>query len=373
MGGRARGENPSRMVLVPVFLLLLFPLIPRPAMGLEVGAESAVLLEADTGQVLWERRGEERRDIASTTKIMTALLALELGRPEEPVSVSPSAAWTEGSSMELRPGEVYPLGELLEGLMLVSGNDAAVAIAEHLAGSVENFALLMTARALSLGLRHTRFANPHGLTEEGHFSTARDLAFLTRRAMEVSAFRKLVCRREGVACGRGPGGEPTFRHLVNTNRLLFAYPWVEGVKTGTTAAAGSCLVASARKGGRRLIAVVLASPDRWSDALELLNYGYESTFRLNFAPAGVPQGTVEVSGGRKREVRVGTISDLWAVVKEDEVGSLQKVLHLPRVVPAPVKAGEKLGFIAVKVGEREVGRAELVALEDSSRCFFCGP
>jgi len=371
------GED-VRHILESSFLLVLLALglalAPGPVRAAEprVGAESAVLLEAETGEILWERRGEERRDIASTTKIMTALLALELGRLEEQVAVSENAAFTEGSSMELRPGEVYPLGELLEGLMLVSGNDAAVAVAEHLAGSVENFAILMNARARSLGLFNTRFANPHGLTEEGHFSTARDLALLTRRAMAVPSFRRLAGRREATACGWNPRGERTSRQLASTNRLLFSHPWIEGVKTGTTAAAGSCLVASGVKGGRRLIAVVLASPDRWGDTLELLEYGYNHFLRLNLAPAGIPQALVRVAGGRKREVPVGTLADLWAVVKKDELEKLRKVLLLPRAVSAPVGEGERVGAVVVRVGGKEVARRELVALQGVSRCFFCG-
>lgn len=312
-----------------------------------VGAAAAVLLDATTGQILFEKRAHERRPPASTTKIMTAILALEMGRLDETVTVSARAAHTEGSSMYLRPGDRYPLRDLLAGLLLVSGNDAAVAIAEHIGGSVENFAILMTARARSLGLEDTRFRNPHGLTEGGHFSSAFDLAMMARHALGDRRFSDLVCRGHAEACGVDRAGGRIVQDLLNTNRLLFSYQWADGVKTGTTAAAGNCLVASATRYGQRLIAVVLDSPDRWGETARLLDWGFRNYALRTFAPAGEAVALVPVRGGRVDAVQAAPAWDVTMAVPRRDLAAVRTAIDRDPNLRAPVARGQRVGSLTV--------------------------
>ncbi len=228
-------------------------------------AEAALLGDESTGEVLWEKNAHQRRAVASTTKIMTALIALERASLEEEVVVSAAAAYTGGNRVGLAPGERLSVRDLLYGLLLNSGNDAATALAEHVAGSVEAFVGLMNAKAQTLGMADTHFVNPHGLDAEGHYSSAYDLWLLAREAMKIPVFREMVAMPTQTS---GP------RTYVNLNLLLTAYPGADGVKTGTSEWAGECLVASATQRGHRLIAVVLHSPDRYGDTTALLDWGF---------------------------------------------------------------------------------------------------
>lgn len=316
-----------------------------------VTADAAVVVEAVTGRVLYDRNAGQERDPASTTKIMTAILALEMGNPEETVVVSPWAAGTPGSTMYLKPGDRYTLGDLLKGLLLVSGNDAATAIAEHLAGSERDFAVLMTARARSLGLHHTRFRNPHGLTEPGHYSSAYDLAQMARHALRLPGFAELVCRGYAEACGTDARGRSLPQSLWNTNALLFSYQWADGVKTGTTAAAGNCLVASASRGGMQLIAVVLHSDDRWGDARRLLDWGFRHYALRLVAPAGAVVARAPVRGGRA-PAELTPARDLHLVVERADLARLRTALEPPPPLRAPVPAGTPAGRLAVYAGDR---------------------
>ncbi len=336
--------------------------------GPGVTARAAALLDAASGRLLWGKEPHLPLPPASTTKIMTALLALELGRLADEVTVSPRAAGVEGSSLYLRAGDRYPLGELLEGLLLVSANDAAAAIAEHLAGSVENFALLMTGRARSLGLRHTTFRNPHGLTESGHLASAHDLARLAAVALRDRRFAALVARVEGEAAGRTAGGEPLLEPLWNTNRLLTSYRWAEGVKTGTTAAAGACLVAAAARQGMRLIAVVLDSRDRYADSVALLEWGFAHFVSRNLAPAGLVMAEADLPGGAV--VRLAPAADLRVAVP-------RKVLHRVRVLvdrdpylDPPLAAGRRVGSVTAVAEGVVLGRVPLVTAAAVARPPF---
>ncbi|MGB9826330.1 MAG: D-alanyl-D-alanine carboxypeptidase family protein, partial [Desulfofundulus sp.] len=206
-----------------------------------VTADAAVLMDATTGQVLYAKNAHQPRPPASTTKILTALLAIEGGKLDQVVTVSPGAAAVGESSMHLFPGQHLTLEQLLYGALLRSGNDACVAIAEHIAGSEANFVLLMNQKARQLGARDSHFCNPHGLPARGHLSSAYDLALLTRYALKNPTFKSLVSTRYH-GFSTPPWGE---YHLHNTNRLLWSYQGADGVKTGTTSEAGMCLVASA--------------------------------------------------------------------------------------------------------------------------------
>ncbi len=234
-----------------------------------VSAASAVLYAPKAGIFLYEKEGDQRHFMASTTKIMTALVALDHAHPSELVSVHPGAVGIEGSSVYLTPGECVTMETLLYAMMLGSANDAAAAIAIEVGGSIEGFSRLMNEKAASLGLSDTHFDNPHGLHEDTHYTTARELALITAEAMKKPFFRQLAkTKKKVITLASGA------RTLVNHNKLLFAYGDVIGVKTGFTKRSGRCLVSAAEKDGVLLIAVTLSAPNDWQDHRALLDYGF---------------------------------------------------------------------------------------------------
>ncbi|MCG0277271.1 MAG: D-alanyl-D-alanine carboxypeptidase [Thermanaeromonas sp.] len=349
--------NLWRKVLTVFFLCITFPLQVKAQEAPWVSAAAAILLEASTGQVLYAKNAHQERPPASTTKIVTAILGLELGRLDGYVKVSKYAASTPGASIDLVPGVVLRLEDLLKGALLSSGNDATVAIAEHLAGSEETFAWLMNRKAVLLGAFRSRFVNPNGLPAEGHYVTAYDLAVITRYALAHPLFSQMVKTRQAeIMASDGP------RYLYNTNRLLGSYPGADGVKTGTTNAAGQCLVASATRNGRQLIAVVLRSDDRYEDASNLLDYGFNS-FYLEKVREGQRVGTVYVRNGQKQEIgAVASREVAWAVPK-DKISQLEKRVILYPRVKAPVQKGQVVGRIVLLYQGKEVSSADLVAEE----------
>lgn len=263
----------------------------------EVQASAAILLEADSGRILFGQNEHARRAPASTTKIMTGLLILERGRLRESVVVSASAARTGGHSLGLRRGQRITLGDLLSAALIMSANDAAVAAAEHLAGSEGAFVALMNARARELGMRDTHFANPHGLDAPDHYSSAYDLALLTRFALQDPRFAQLVQERAAAISLGGANGRRVRRRLVRThNRLLGTFEGADGVKTGYTDQAGRCLVASAVRQEQRLIAVLLNDSHRWVDAAQLLEFGF-GTLRAEEPPLGRAAGLLRGQEG----------------------------------------------------------------------------
>ncbi|MDD2421446.1 MAG: D-alanyl-D-alanine carboxypeptidase [Heliobacteriaceae bacterium] len=256
------------------FSALLFGLLlwgfPADAGEPQVTADAVVLLDVASGQVLFERQARQVRAPASTTKIITGLLGFELGDLEAEVIISQNAGTTGESTIHLFPGEKVTLGDLLTGAMVRSGNDACVAVSEYLAGSEEFFTLWMTAKSRLVGARSSQFYNSHGLPHKFHCSSAYDLAVIAAQAVRNPSFAATVRQRDAWLQQRE--GWP--RYVKNTNRLLWTYPFADGVKTGTTRAAGACLVASATKDGRQLIAVVLHSDDRFGDCRRLFEYGF---------------------------------------------------------------------------------------------------
>ena len=252
------------------------PVKPKsPAVELgpfRVSADAAVLMDVATGNVLFNKQANKRRPPASTTKIMTAILGMELGRPDEVVTVSQKAADVGEATLHLDPGEKITLYELITGALVRSGNDACVAIAEQISGSEEQFVKLMNRKALALGAENTHFENTNGLPRKEHYSTAYDLALMARHGLEIPQFASITRQKETKIHFLKPD---VFMDLRNTNKLLWNYPYADGVKTGTTTAAGKCLVASATKEGRQLLVVVLNAPDRFGDAKKLLEWGFD--------------------------------------------------------------------------------------------------
>jgi D-alanyl-D-alanine carboxypeptidase (penicillin-binding protein 5/6) len=320
--------------------------------GPAVTARAAVLMDADSGTVLFARREHDRLGPASTTKIMTAILALERGDLRERVTIGRRPPWTEGSSIGLRPGQTLTLEQLLYGLLMESGNDAAVAIAEHLAGTEERFVQQMNLRARALGCWNTTFADPHGLSHigEGHYTTAFDLAVLARRGLAIPAFARVVRSRVQTV----PGSGVLEWRFQNTNRLLWSFAGAEGVKTGTTSEAGYCLVASANREGFRLLAVVLDSADRWRDASALLDFGYREFQPVLLAAPDQPVGEVPVRLGMRRRVPVVPARPVAPVVRRSEAQQLSAEL-VGRTLVAPVAPGDPAGRFRVRLGGEEIG------------------
>lgn len=242
------------------------PIVPK------VEAQAVVLMVANTREILFDKNPNDFMYPASTTKMMTLITALEKGKPSSIVTVSPEAANSEGSSLELKAGEQLTLGNAMYGMMIVSGNDSAEAIAENVAGSVPIFVEMMNDKAEAIGAHHTRFSNPHGLPDPfKHFTTAYDLALIAAYGMENRDFAKIVSTKEYDVTFLN--GKKT--HVETTNRFLKSYPGANGIKTGYTDDAGDCLVAGAKRNGVQLIAVILNDDERWDDAVKLLDYGFE--------------------------------------------------------------------------------------------------
>lgn len=277
--------------------------LPRPVPPhslAQVSAASAILVDAVTGEVLFEQNADEPRPPASITKILTALVILERGHLEETVIVSPQAASVGGYRLGLRRGQRISLRDLLAALLIRSANDAAMAAAEHVGRGMAGFVALMNAKAQELGMHHSHFENPHGLDEPGHYTTARDMGLLTRVAMEHPSFARLVRTRETMVTVWQPGPRGLRRRvrvIQSHNKLLGRLEGADGVKTGYTDAAGRCLVASASRGGQRMIAVLLKDPQRWTDAATLLEFGFEAAAGAA-SPTGAPWRAAGVGGGR---------------------------------------------------------------------------
>ncbi len=314
-----------------------------------VSAEKAIVLDAVSGRVLFQKNADEKSLIASTTKIMTALIVCEQCNVLDRMRIPKEAVGIEGSSMYLKEGEILTLQELLYGLMLSSGNDAAVALAIYCGGTVEGFAELMNDKARNLGMTGTHFENPNGLDSPGHYSTARDLAILAAYAMENPIFYKTVSAKT-VKIGE--------RYLRNHNKLLWQVEGADGVKTGFTKAAGRILVSSATRDGRRIIAVTLNAPDDWNDHAALLESGFQRYNVQRIVTEGDLVGTLEVAGGECQKVEVRAAEHfLYAIAQEE-----QPVLMLPGpgFVYAPVTEGADAGFAYVLIEGKAVGKVPVV-------------
>jgi serine-type D-Ala-D-Ala carboxypeptidase (penicillin-binding protein 5/6) len=331
---------------------------PPSAATPQIAAGSAVLADLDTGQVLFASDADVERPIASLTKLMTAVLVLRRADPADVVTVSERASTAVGgigiSELGLRTGERIGVRQLLYALLLQSANDAAVALAEHVSGSVEAFVKAMNAQAGRLGMRHTRFYSPNGLDDRG-YSTALDLARLTRAAYGEPLFQRI----DTTKFHRIPAPEGPARRIQNRNVLLWLYRGAIGGKTGFTSAAGFCVVAAARREGIRLVAVVLGAPgEPFSDAAELLNYGFAAFDRKRLVEEGQAFDPVEIQG---RGVPVAAPRPLDALVPAD-AGIRYDVVRRADVGYPPA-LGEPVATLRVRAGQETIRRMPLVVTE----------
>ena len=322
----------------------------------EISARSAILMEAHTGAVLYEKGADERLPIASTTKLMTALVTLENASLEDTVTVPAACERVEGSSMYLKPGESYSVRELLYGLMLESGNDAAVALAVHIAGSVEAFADMMNDRAAALGLENTHFLNPHGLHEDGHYSSARDLALIMGACMEDPLFVEIASTKSITFGGRT---------YTNHNKLMWSYEGMVTGKTGYTKKAGRTLVTCAQRDGMRLICVTLRDGDDWADHETLLNRGFSQWQMQTPVRTGDILGRVPVMAGSAASVSVRAASGVSLLTEAGEELTVQ--VSLPRFVYAGVTEGAFAGTAYVLQDGRQAAAIPLEYAESVSR------
>ena len=323
----------------------------------EIDAASAILVDLSTGQVLFSKEPEARRPIASLTKIMTALLVLERSHLTDVVTVGedaviPSDARAGVASLGLQAGERISVEDLLYALMLQSANDAVVALADHVAGSQARFVRMMNARARRLGMTRTRYRSASGLDDRG-YSSARDLATLTRAAMSTPGFATIASTQFRTI--PGPDGA---RHVQNRNVLLWLYPGATGAKTGYTARAGNCVVATAERDGRRLEAVVLGEPrEPFSDAAALLDHGFEGFTRHTFLTEGEPHGVVTLLGG---SVPVESAADLVALVPTTSLSQVDERVVVDPAAAYPPAPGEAVARLKVTIPGLTVGTVPLV-------------
>lgn len=313
-----------------------------------LSARRAIAVDGVTGRILYAKAEEDQALIASTTKIMTALVVCEQCNVLSRFRIPKEAVGIEGSSMYLKEGEVLTAQELLYGLMLSSGNDAAVALAIFCGGNPADFVELMNDKARVLGLTGTHFANPNGLDAPDHHSTAKDLAILAAYAMENPIFAKTVSTKTISAGGR---------YLRNHNKLLWMVPGADGVKTGYTKAAGRALVSSASREGRRILAVTLDAPDDWNDHKKLLEDGFTQYQVTRILSRGETVGTLPVVGGAGSVSLLSEADFDYALAPQDRP---QTAIAGKRFVYAPVEAGEKAGFAYVMLGGKAVGKVPLV-------------
>ena len=321
------------------------------------------MVDAASGRVLLEKNADKRSLIASTTKIMTGLLVCEQEDLDREILVPQEAAGVEGSSLYLQAGERITVRELLYGMMLRSGNDAAVALAIATSGSVEAFVKAMNEKAASLGLCDTHFENPNGLDGDAHYSTARDLAKLSIAAMENEMFRAVV------SCKSMTSGTRSF---TNHNKLLWRVDGADGVKTGYTKKAGRVLVGSACRNGQRLLCVTICDPDDWRDQAALFDYGFSKFMQRTLVKGGEQVGSVRVIGSKTQEIALIAEAPVSYPLAEGE--TFETVLHAPAFVYAPVLPGQA-GWLEVRVNgacvaEVPICYAQTAEIEQTERGFW---
>ncbi len=325
---------------------------------LSVSAKSAVLAEGESGEVIWSKNGDDRLPMASTTKIMTALVAIEsCSDLTRLVKVDPAACGVEGSSVYLKEGETLSLEELLYALLLESANDSACAIAIEVAGSMEKFAEMMNETAQRIGMTCSHFTNPHGLDDEEHYTTAADMAKLAVYALKNGDFARIVSTYKTTIPMNGDDGT---RVLLNHNKLLKHYDGAIGVKTGFTKRSGRCLVSAAERDGVRMIAVTLSAPDDWNDHKNMLDYGFSMYKHIDIVKSGEISHSIPVTGSTEEYVTVSN-RDAAGITLPSDSPEPKCIIEAPRFVYAPVNEGDILGYACYSIAGEEILRIPLYA------------
>lgn len=349
------------LTFILIMILTVNVISSSSVVAINFSAKSYVLYCPENNKVLLEKNAHEKSLIASTTKIMTALLALETAKvKDENITITNEMLKVEGSSMGLKPGDILPLSSLVKGMLTVSGNDAANSIAFALGSSLEGFAKQMNKKAKDLGMKNTNFVTPSGLDAKGHCSTAYDLALLASNAMNNEDFLKIVFKPKIDVFFKAPKKTSVF---YNENRLLRKYKGCIGGKTGYTKAAGRCLVSCAQKDNLRLIAVTLNAPDDWNDHIKLFDYGFN-----NFK-AIIPENepiNIPITNIKGEYVGLEIIKKPVIVVKSNETPKITTKLNLPKSLYAPIPKSKVIGTITYLVNGKEYAKCNLTPVKDYS-------
>lgn len=352
---KSGGFTVKKIKYIVVLLIILLSSSIVNGENIYLSGSSCILIDANTGRILFEKNPHVKMPMASTTKIMTALVALEYGNLEDEVIITKEAVGIEGSSIYLREGEIMSLEDLLYGLMLRSGNDAAVAIAIHVGGNLENFIDLMNKKAKEIGAVNTNFTNPHGLHDNLHYTTAYDLALITREAFKYEEFAKIAGTKSYIS------NRVENNYYYNKNKTLWEYKGGDGVKTGYTMRAGRCLVSSATRNGHRLIAVSLNARDWFNDNYKLLDFGFENFKPYLIYDKGQFIKKIEVEKGKKKYLDLVTDSSFTYLLKDDEKSKIKLTVEVPDRVEAPINEGTKIGYLYTFFDGKLINKIDLIA------------
>lgn len=352
-----------------IFLAMPISLCAEPS----INAKGAVLVEEESMRILWERDSALPLPMASTTKIMTCLVALEQGDMEDVVTISKRAAAAPKVKLSLQAGEQQTLGDLLYALMLQSSNDAAVAIAEHIGGSVEVFCEMMTQRAIELGAKGTSFKTPNGLDAPGHMSSPYDLALITKHAYQNPAFLKIInTPSKEIPSSPLEGSRPY--HLQNKNRFLNSFEGANGVKTGYTGMAGHCFVGGAKQNDMQLFSVVLGSgwgtsgsSRKYTDTISLLDYGFNTYTMVTIKELMDKAGTLPVIKGEKEQINLAYGESLRFPLTKEEENQLSISVQLPNEVEAPVNYGQVIGTATVCIGNSLIKTLPIISTSSAEK------
>lgn len=350
------------LYLLSSFFILIFVTAPVLALNpSSLSAATACVVDVETGQVLIDKNMHVKRPPASVTKILTTIIAIEEGKLDDEVTVSRKAAYQEGSSIYLSVGEKISLEELLYGVMLASGNDASMAVAEYISGSVEEFAKLMNKKAKLMGALNSNFVNPSGLPNGDHYSTAYDLAMIMRYALQNKTFARITAtKNKTISWADNTWG----RGLRNHNKLLWQYDDITGGKTGYTRAAGRCLIASAQKNGREIVAIVLKSSNDWLEVRNLLDFGLGNFKKIVVIKKG--EVIYQMDWEESREGKIGLLAGRSISVLIPINGStrIKKQVYLKPELELPIKKGEVIGELRISADKKIIGKTELLASND---------
>lgn len=360
----------KKIIALAVLIGMIF--IQMNAFAMADSAECACVINAMTGDVVFSKNLNKQHAMASTTKIMTAIVAIERCNMDEIVVVSANAANQEGSSAYISEGNQIYMKDMLYGLMLNSGNDAAVAIAEHISGSVEAFAELMNEKALELGLRDTHFVNPNGLDDPEHYTSVYDLALIARYAMTMPQFREIVLTQTAQAKALN---SDEILYFSNHNKMLSLYEGATGIKTGFTKATGRCLVSSARRDDMEFIAVTLNAPDDWNDHMQMLDYAFSEHYPKNVVKKGMVVKVAKIDGEKYSMIAA---NDFTIPLKERQKSQIDIIYHVANDLISPINSGEKVGYIEIKYDGLCVGTVDIISESEISgvsnirlkSCFF---
>lgn len=332
--------------------------------NLKLSGESYILMDRDTGRVLMEENSHNRMLIASTTKIMTALVALEKGNLNDRIRIDDNSVGVEGSSIYLKKGEILTLKDLIYGLMLRSGNDAAVAIAIHIGGSTEEFVNLMNNKARSLGALNTNFVNPNGLNDDNHYSTAYDMALITKAAFKYDDFATIVSSKSYTS------DRTENNYFYNKNETLWEYEGGNGVKTGYTIKAGRCLVSSASRNGLNLIAISLNARDWFNDNYKLLDYGFENYSPSLIFDKGQFMKKVQVNKGNRDYVNLVAENTLIYPLKIGEKEKIRIDIQSSEDLKLPIKKGDVMGYVSVYLEGKLISKEKLISKDSIEKQGF---